>query len=192
MIAAIVLAAGRASRFGTPKVLARIEGTALVRHVVDRVVAAGIDRIVVTAGAEVAEVSEVLAGTPAAVVFVPDATDGLSSSLRGGVDALPSDCGGFVVALGDQPFIDPGVITRLRKTWAASNAAAVVPVYRGAQRGNPVFFDATMRSRLRQLTGDRGARDVLRAMGDRVVEVAVDAPAPRDVDTPSDLEDLGA
>ncbi|MGQ0649514.1 MAG: nucleotidyltransferase family protein [Gemmatimonadaceae bacterium] len=192
MIVGLVLAAGRSTRFGAPKVLARVRGIELVRHVVDRVAAAGIDRIVVTAGEEVADIREALSGTPAEVVLVPLAGQGLSASLRAGIDALPDECTGFVVALGDQPFIDPELIRRLRDTWETSNAAAVVPVYRNDERGNPVFFDATMRRRLRELTGDAGARDLLISMGERVVHVPVQADAPRDVDTPSDLEQLGA
>jgi molybdenum cofactor cytidylyltransferase len=190
MIVGIVLAAGTASRFGAPKVLERVRGIELVRHVVDRVSAAGIEEIIVTAGAMAAGVREAVEGSGATVVDVPDATAGLSASLRAALDALPEACTAFVVALGDQPFIDPLVVRQLRETWDTSNAAAVVPVYRGSGRGNPVFFDATMRRRLRELTGDAGARDLLVAMGDRVVEVAVDAPAPRDVDTREDLAHL--
>ena len=190
MIAAVVLAAGRATRFGGTKVLATLQGTPLVRHVVDRVAQAGVERIVVTAGDDAASLRAVLAGTIAEVVGVPDAAAGLSASLRGGVEALAGDVSAFVVALGDQPLVDPQLVTRLCEVWAATNAAAVVPVYRDGQRGNPVLFDATMRPRLRALAGDVGARDLLRAMGDRVLEVRVDADAPRDVDTRADLDAL--
>jgi molybdenum cofactor cytidylyltransferase len=190
MIVGIVLAAGSASRYGAPKVLERVRGIELVRHVVDRVSAAGIDEVIVTAGMFAAGVRDAVEGSGATVVDVPDAALGLSASLRAALDVLPEECTGFVVALGDQPFIDPAVVRQLRDTWETSNAAAVVPVYRDSGRGNPVFFDATMRRRLRELSGDAGARDLLAAMGDRVVQVPVDAPAPRDVDTREDLSQL--
>lgn len=190
MIVGIVLAAGSASRYGAPKVLERVRGIELVRHVVDRVSAAGIADVIVTAGASADGVREAVEGSGAVVVVVPDAASGLSASLRAALDVLPEECTGFVVALGDQPFIDPAVVRQLHDTWESSNAAAVVPVYRDSGRGNPVLFDATMRRRLRDLTGDAGARDLLVAMGDRVVQVPVDAPAPRDVDTREDLSHL--
>lgn len=190
MIAALVLAAGRGARFGGEKVVAELHGIALVRHVVDRLRLAGLAPIIVVAGGTSAAVREALFGSDADVVENPRPDDGMSASLRVGVEALPEECDAFLVALGDQPLVDADVVRALTDTWRDSNAAAVVPVYRTG-RGNPVLFDATMRRRLRALEGDAGARDLLEAMGDRVVRVPVDADAPRDVDTPDDLQALG-
>lgn len=191
MIVGVVLAAGSATRFGRPKVLAKLHDIELVRHVVDRLEASGLQQIVVaTAPGSLEGIRDALVGTRAAVVSVPRASDGLSESLKAALVELPPECTGFLVALGDQPLIDPTVVRRLRETWESSNAAAVVPVYRGTGRGNPVFFDATMHRRLRELSGDQGARALLEAMGDRVVEVPIDARAPADVDTPDDLARL--
>lgn len=190
MIAAVVLAAGRGERFGGEKVVAELHGIALVRHVVDRLRLAGLSPVIVVAGAISAAVRDALLGTDADVVENPRPEDGMSASLRIGVEALPEECDAFLVALGDQPLLDTDVVRALTDTWRDSNAAAVVPVYRDG-RGNPVLFDATMRRRLRALEGDAGARDLLEAMGDRVVRVPVDADAPRDVDTPDDLQALG-
>lgn len=190
MIAAVVLAAGRGERFGGEKVVAELHGIALVRHVVDRLRLAGLSPVIVVAGASSVAVRDALLGTDADVVENPRPDDGMSASLRIGVEALPEECGAFLVALGDQPLLDAGVVRALTDTWRDSNAAAVVPVYRDG-RGNPVLFDATMRRRLRALEGDAGARALLEAMGDRVVRVAVEADAPRDVDTPDDLRALG-
>lgn len=189
MIAAIVLAAGRGDRFGGDKLLAPLRGMPVVRHVVDRLHLAGLAPIVVVAGATVAALGEALAATPATVVenAAPDA--GMSGSLRVGMDALPAECPAFVVALGDQPLVDPAVVRALVDAWSGSNAAAVVPEYSDG-RGNPVLFDATMGRHLRVLSGDVGARALLATMGDRVVRLAVEGPAPRDVDTPEDLAAL--
>ncbi|MFN8666169.1 MAG: nucleotidyltransferase family protein [Gemmatimonadaceae bacterium] len=190
MIGAVVLAAGRGERFGGEKVLAEVRGIALVRHVVDRLRLAGVSSVVVVAGPAPDGVRAALAGTDADIVPNPAPSDGMSASLALGVAALPEEVDAFVVALGDQPFIDAAVVRALGETWRDSNAAAVVPMYRDG-RGNPVLFDASMRRRLQALEGDMGARELLAAMGDRVLRVPVDADAPRDVDTPGDLQALG-
>ncbi len=186
MIGAVVLAAGRGERFGGDKVLAPLHGVPLVRHVVDRLMTAGLSPLVIVGGASADGVRAAVAGTPAEVVVNPNPADGISASLRIGIEALPAECDAFVVALGDQPLLDVDVLRRLGETWRDSNAAAVVPVYRDG-RGNPVLFDVTMRRHLRRLAGDTGARELLEAFGDRVVRVQVDADAPRDVDSPADL-----
>lgn len=189
MIGAVVLAAGRGERFGGDKVVATLRGVPIVRHVVDRLGLAGVSPVVVVGGASSALVRAALEGTPAQVVTNPVPALGLSRSLQAGVEALPAECDAFFVALGDQPLLDPHVLQQLADAWRGSNAAAVVPVYDDG-RGNPVLFDGTMRRRLRELTGDAGARELLGAMGDRVVRVAVAGDAPRDVDSRDDLRAL--
>ncbi|MEO6443618.1 MAG: nucleotidyltransferase family protein [Gemmatimonadaceae bacterium] len=190
MIAAVILAAGRATRFGAPKVLAALEGRALVRHVVDRLAAAGVDALVVVVGDEERRVAAVLAGTGARVVRNPAPELGMSSSLRVGVEALPEETEAFVVALGDQPYIDVAVVGDLVRGWRASRPAAVVPVYSDG-RGNPVLFDARMRGALCELTGDAGARELLAQHHQEVERLTIDRPAPRDVDTHEDWKALG-
>lgn len=189
MIGAIVLAAGRGTRFGGPKVTALLRGTPVVRHVVDRLQEGGLAPIVVVCAPGDASVRAAVDGSGVTLVENPVRDEGLSASLRLGVESLPGTVDGFVVALGDQPLIDPEVIRRMLGAWRDSNAAAVVPEYLDG-RGNPVLFDNTMRRHLVALTGDAGARDLLQRMDDRVVAVAVDAPAPQDVDTPGDLRAL--
>jgi CTP:molybdopterin cytidylyltransferase MocA len=190
VIGAVVLAAGQGTRFGGPKVVARLKGIELVRHVVDRLALAGVFDIVVTAGEHLPAIEAAVSGSPARVVKVPASDSGLSVSLNTGVSALSDDCRVFVVALGDQPLIDPQLIGRLRQAWEGSNAAAVVPVFRGGVRGHPVLFDISMRRFLRDLTGDRGAKQLLDEMADRVIFLPVDADAPRDVDSREDLTAL--
>jgi molybdenum cofactor cytidylyltransferase len=190
VIVGIVLAAGAGARFGGAKVVAPFRGIAVVRHVVDRLFAGGVASVLVAAGEHEGAIREALLGTEATIVPVADAGSGMSASLSAAVAALPDAAAGFCVALGDQPLIDPALVQRLRDTWGSSNAAAVVPMYRGRVPGHPVFFDATMRSRLQGLQGDRGARDLLSSMGDRVSWLDVDQAAPVDIDTPDDLRRL--
>jgi CTP:molybdopterin cytidylyltransferase MocA len=189
VIAGVVLAAGRATRFGGGKVVARFRGAEIVRHVIERLAAGGVEEIVVVAGTERELVTNALAGLPATVVENPSPDLGMSSSIRLGAAAIGQGAGAVVIALGDQPLIDPAVVRALIERWERSNAAAVVPVYRDG-RGHPVLFDATQCRALRELRGDAGARDLLERLGDRVMRLSVAADAPRDVDTLDDLREL--
>ncbi|MBK8250601.1 MAG: nucleotidyltransferase family protein [Gemmatimonadetes bacterium] len=191
MIGAIVLAAGRGARFGGVKVLAMHAGAPLVVHVIDQLRASGLDRVIVTAGDHAEEISAAVAGRDVTVVTV-DPEGGMSASIRAGIGALPRECDAFLVALGDQPGIDPAVVRRVIETWEGSTSAAVVPVYQEGVPGHPVLLDATLRRRLELLEGDRGARDLLQALGDRVAWMHVDASVPVDVDVPADLDRLGS
>ena len=190
MIGAIVLAAGRGTRFGGVKVLAAHAGAPLLVHVIDRLRASGLERVIVTAGDHAEAIAAAVAGREVTVVTV-DPEAGMSASIRAGIGALPKECDAFLIALGDQPGIDPVVVRRIIETWERSTSAAVVPVYQDRAPGHPVLLDATLRRRLEVLTGDRGARDLLLALGDRVVWMDVEAPVPVDVDVPADLDRIG-
>src|SRR5439155_2780177 len=103
MIAALVLAAGTSSRMGRQKLLLPMEGgRPLIRLSVERVVAAGLDDVVVVLGRDAEAVAAALAGLPARTVVNPDYAEGQSTSLRAGLAALGPATEAVVVALGDQ------------------------------------------------------------------------------------------
>jgi molybdenum cofactor cytidylyltransferase len=98
---------------------------------------------------------------------------------------------GWVVALGDMPNIDPRTIALIADK-LRDGALIAAPCYRGA-RGHPVGFSALLRDELSALSGDAGARDVLRAHKDQVVLIECDDPGVlADIDTPADLARIGA
>jgi molybdenum cofactor cytidylyltransferase len=188
MIAAIVLAAGTSSRMGRQKLLLPMaDGRSLVRVAVEQVLAAGVDDTVAVLGREAEAVALALAGLPVRTVLNPRYVEGQSTSLRAGLDALRPGTEGAVIALGDQPLPDPGVIRRLVATFRAAGRPIVVPVYRDG-RGNPVLFAAALFDELRAVHGDQGGRGVIARDPSRVAEVPVDAPMPADIDTPEDYD----
>lgn len=189
MTAALVLAAGSATRFGDQKLVAPLRGEPLVRRVVENVLDSGADPVVVVLGHEADAVEEALAGLPVATVRNPDHREGMASSIRAGIRALPEGCDGVVVVLGDQPEVDAGLIDRVLEADAQGSAAVVAPVYREGQ-GNPVLFRAAVFPELLELRGDRGARSVVERDPARVRWVELDRPMPRDVDTGADLRRL--
>lgn len=190
MIAGVVLAAGLSSRLGRQKLLLPLEkGGALIRLSVERVLAAGLDDVVVVLGRDAEAVGAALAGLAVRTVVNPRYADGQSTSLRAGLDALPPEAEAAVIALGDQPLPEPGLIDRLVAAFRESGRPIVVPRYRDG-RGNPVLFAASVFDELRAVTGDQGGRAVVARDASRVAEVAVDAPMPADVDTWADYRAL--
>lgn len=189
MIAAVVLAAGAARRFGSQKLLAPLEGRPLVRWTVEEVLASGVDRTVVVLGREADAVRAALADLSVEFVSNPGFSRGMSTSIRAGIEALDPAVEGALVVLGDQP-IPRAVIRRLLRAHAASRLPIVAPSYRG-ERGNPVLFAASLFGELRGLEGDRGARSLVDRSPGRLLLVPFPHAPPPDVDTPEELAALG-
>lgn len=186
MVAAVVLAAGSARRFGSSKLLALLDGVPVVRRTVERALASRVDAVLVVTGADGAAVGEALAGLPVRLVPNPRWESGMGTSLAAGIAALPAEATGAVILLGDQPTVEPAVIDAVVSAHARSGLPVVTSRYRG-EHGHPVLFDRAVFAELEALAGDRGARAVVERDSSRVEVVAVDRTAPADVDTPADL-----
>ena len=195
-ICALVLAAGKASRFraaageaGPPtKLVALLDGKPLVRHVAEAALASPATCTIVVTGHAGAEVRAALAGLPLTFIDNPDFATGLASSLRRGIAAVPDDCAGALILLGDMPLVSPAVIARLIEAFEAEPAArAVTPTF-GGRRGNPVLISRALFPAVAQLAGDVGARPLLVAAGEAVRDVPFEDEAVAfDVDTPDAL-----
>ena len=140
MVAAVVLAAGAASRFGAPK------QRLLLPRVLERVRASSVDEIVVVAGAHALE-------TDARVVDCDDWERGPGASLRCGLQALASETEAAVVVLADGPDLSPKAIDRVVAAWRATGAEILAASY-GGDRGHPVLLARAAWSRV----PDEGAR----------------------------------
>ncbi len=190
-VAALILAAGRGSRFGeAPKLLAHLDGRPLVRHVAGAALASRAAPVAAVTGHRGEEVAAALAGLDVRIVRNAAYADGLSTSLRAGFAALEPEADGVVVLLGDMPRVTPALVDRLVDAWdGAGRPPAAVPVVQG-RRGNPVLLSAALAPAIAELTGDAGAGPLLRWMAG-VLEVAVeDEGALADVDTPKALAAL--
>lgn len=190
MIAALVLAAGQSSRMGTHKLLLPLGDLPVVAHVADAALGSALRPVVVVLGHQADRVRQALAGRDLQLVVNPAYRDGLSTSLRAGLDALPPDADGVVIALGDQPGIVPAHLDALCATAASTGAPIVVATYRG-QRRNPVYFAHSCFAELRAVTGDSGGRQVIARHPDLVRELPFDdLDAAADLDTPTDYDRL--
>lgn len=185
-VGAVILAAGESSRFGRPKLLLDYRGVPLIRRAVAAAAGGGCSPIVVVLGAEAGVYAPLLAGTDVRVVVNPAYKEGMSSSIRSGIEALPPECTAAVIMLADQPRVDARIIRELLQTQATSGKRIVAARY-GDVRGAPVLFDRALFLDLLVLDGDHGARAVIETYPHEVAEVVIPPDAGRDVDRPEDL-----
>jgi molybdenum cofactor cytidylyltransferase len=194
-IVGILLAAGTGSRFGGHKLLAPMSagdklpppmsGDTPLGAVAARNLAAALPRSLAVVRPSDARLSARLAATGLQVVECADADTGMGASLACGV-AAAQDADGWVVALGDMPWIAPATIRSVADA-LRSGADIAAPSFQG-RRGHPVGLSRHHYAALTALTGDTGARALLEENRDRVTLIDVaDAGVLRDVDTPQDL-----
>lgn len=189
-VAAVVLAAGRSRRMAPRNKLLESDshGVPMIARVVDAVAASGISPILVVTGHERERVEAALAGRPVLFAHAEDYAQGLSASLRAGIAAVPPDCEGALVALGDMPLVAPGDLQRILAAFDPEEGRAIVqPTFRGKQ-GNPVLWGREFFPAMQRLAGDVGARHLVGRHADRLVEVEMPGDGVlRDFDTADTL-----
>ena len=193
-VTAVVLAAGLSSRFGSPKLLAPLAGVPVLQHTLDAVSAAGLDDVVVVLGDAAADVEAAIAWRTERRVVNPRPADGLSSSLRIGLeaaDAADPAAEAALVVLGDQPALRPDVVASVVAAAAESEALFVRARYARDYAPNPVLVRRAAWAVASGLTGDRGLGPLLATRPGQVLAVNVEGANP-DVDTPADLAALAA
>jgi molybdenum cofactor cytidylyltransferase len=190
-VAALILAAGRGTRMGGPnKLLAELHGKALVRIVAEQLLQSKASSVTVVTGHQAAEVEQALIGLDVTFVHNPDFPDGIASSVKAGIAAVPRDADGVVVCLADMPLIDATLIDRLIDAFAPERGHLIAAPVSDGRRGNPVLWSRRFFAELMTLDGDVGARNLIVKHAQAVADVAVDGPgAFLDIDTPQALED---
>jgi molybdenum cofactor cytidylyltransferase len=193
-IAAVVLAAGRSTRMGAiNKLIAEIGGKPLVRIAAEQALASRAKPVIVVTGHQHERVQAALAGLPVRFVNNPDYADGLGTSLKAGIAAVPADADGAIVCLGDMPQVDHALIDKLIAAFDPERGAlVVVPTFDG-RRGNPVVWSRRFFNDLMAIQGDIGARYLIGSYAEAVVEVPVTGEAAlTDVDTPESFSAVKA
>ena len=193
-VAAVVLAAGRSTRMGAVnKLIAEIGGKPLVRIAAEQALASRASPVIVVTGHEKEKVAAALAGLPVRMVHNPDYVEGLGSSLRTGIAAVPKEADGAIVCLGDMPQVDATLIDKLIAAFDPEKGALVVTPTIDGRRGNPVVWSRRFFPDLMAVQGDVGARNLIGSYAEAVVEVPVAGDAALiDVDTPESLSAVKA
>jgi len=183
-VGALLLAAGRGTRFGSDKRRARLpEGDLLLERSIANLAGTGLPlRVALGPGDDA--LAKTLAGRGIETIRCTDAPRGMGATLAAAVQRLPR-WEAVLVALGDMPWVRPQ--STMAVAQAAGPALICVPCHRG-RRGHPVAFGARFLPELAALDGDRGARGLLQRHAAAVRELIVDDPGVlRDVDRPADL-----
>jgi molybdenum cofactor cytidylyltransferase len=181
----LVLAAGAARRFGSPKQLVRVGGETLLQKAVGRATEVAGHAVTVVLGAHAAELTPLLRSSSATVLINRHWEEGLASSLRLGVAHLPGSTEAVMVTLADQAAVTTFDLKRLATAWRRQPDWVVAASYDG-HTGVPAIFPRHAFPVLQSLRGDVGARPVLSALADRCLR----QPMPNagiDIDTPEDL-----
>ena len=170
----IVLAAGLSTRLGTPKQVLIYEGKTLLKHALEAALGTDMRPVLVVQGASLPSVTremEEMAG----ILLVTNQgwQEGMASSIRCGVEAaMQTEPGleGLIIMVCDQPFVSSGLLEELLLTQQNTGKPMVASFYRD-NSGVPALFHKSLFNSLLTLTGDRGARQLLKDQSDRVARV---------------------
>ena len=185
---ALVLAAGAARRVGGGKLVTPFEGRPLIRWAVAAALATRAESVTIVLGADADRISSALADMDdprLRTCVCPNWDDGLSASLRCGLDSLPAIARALLIFLGDMPRVSSALADELLASVLAG-APAALPIHQG-QPGHPVAIGACLFPALRTLTGDMGAGRLLRTMPGVIRIETPDRGAVTDIDTVADL-----
>ena len=187
MIGAIVLAAGRSTRMGMPKMLLPWGNETIVEHVIAALMQCGLSEIVVVSGGDSALVEAKLQGQSVHTVFNPNFAQGeMLSSVQVGLKNLPPTCAGALICLGDQPQIQPEVVQNLIAMADSGGASLAAPSFQN-HRGHPWLVSRCYWPEILVLQPPLTLKDFLRAHSGQISYLCVDTPSVlMDVDTPDE------
>ena len=188
-MAGIILAAGASSSMkGQNKLIIEIADKPVLVWVVEAAVSAGLEPVIVVSGYDDTTTGNIIADLPVDIILNNRWEEGMSTSFPPAVNILPSTVQGVMILLGDMPAVDSDIIKILDSRFAASDGKKIVhPVFDG-QQGNPVIFPRCFFPALTKLTGDSGAKSILKKHPDTVLKVEIDSPSILlDIDTEDDL-----
>jgi molybdenum cofactor cytidylyltransferase len=188
-VVGVVLAAGLGKRMGGSKMLADFNGMPMIAATVQKVLASGVDEVVVVTGHDSEQIVAALHHLNVRFVHNPDYETGMASSLRVGVEAAKT-ADAVIVCLGDMPCVSGSVLDRLIAAFnPTEHRSIVVPTHQG-QYGNPVLWGQEHFERLMTMEGDRGARSLISGLKSEATEIEADVGVLFDADTPEALAQL--
>lgn len=190
-VAGILLAAGSSSRMGGNKLLFELHGESVLRGAVRRAIEGGLSPAIAVLGHQSDRARRELADLPCRWVLNPLHEQGIGSSLRSGVAALPPPTRAAMVLLPDMPFVSPAMIAAVTARYRASAAPLVISDYAGVN-APPTLFDRSLFPELLALTGEGCGRHVVNEHRGEAEVLSWPAAALADMDVPDDYDRLRA
>lgn len=187
---AAILAAGPSTRFGGPKQLVRVAAAPILHQAITNAAAVAGHSVSVVLGAAAGGIAPALRQKSVSIVINRDWEEGIASSIRAAVHAVPPGCEGLLLMLADQVALTVDDARRLSAAWRRHPVLLAAALYAGSP-GLPAIFPPWSFTDLLDLRGDRDPRIVIRRNVDRVVRVPM-ANAAVDLDTPEDLPEVEA
>ena len=188
MISAVLLAAGESRRMGEFKQLLPFGDKTFVECCVDNLLASRVDEVVVVTGHREADIRGAVGNRNVLFAHNTDYRDGMSSSIKRGVEAVSKESRAYLIALVDQPQIGADIINRVIGTYEKAAALIVIPTYEG-RNGHPIILDAKLRDEILAIDPAKGLRQVVRSHSSEAVRVEVSTDAVLiDFDYPEDYK----
>jgi len=178
MISAVILAAGESRRMGKQnKLLLPLGGEALLVKLVKSVYDSDVGQVLVVIGHESKKIKQELNNFPLSFVYNPNFSEGMTTSIKSGVNGVSPDCDGLLICLADMPFIKTPEINKLIHTYVQNRIKEkrliVVPAFKG-HRGNPVLFSSEFRNDILEHKKDSGCKGVIMNNSEYVKEIEMD------------------
>jgi molybdenum cofactor cytidylyltransferase len=184
-VAGILLAAGTSSRMGCNKLLFELNGESVLRGAARRALAGGLSPLLVVLGHQAETTRQELDGLACRIVINPDYDQGITSSLKAGVSALPPGAAAAMVLLADMPLVTAEMIADLVARYHATRAPLVISDYEGVN-APPMLYDRKLFDELRAMTGGGCGRQVVKRHRTEAEMLSWPAARLGDLDVPED------
>ncbi|MGE7902980.1 nucleotidyltransferase family protein [Peribacillus sp. NPDC094092] len=190
-IGAIILAAGMSIRMGEPKLLLPLRGQPLFRHVIDSILGSSMHPIYLVAGNYIEEIRQHSEDYPELkIIHNPNFADGMSTSLKLGVQSIKEHVDAVMIFLADQPLISLDVIQALLEKYIEckdEGVRIVRPKYKG-ELGHPILVDSLILKEFHSIEGDQGGKSIIKKYDAVTETVSFDNSMwGFDIDTPEDF-----
>ncbi|MDI6803544.1 MAG: nucleotidyltransferase family protein [Bacteroidota bacterium] len=166
----VILAAGESIRMGSPKALLQIKGKTFLQHLVATLRNAGLHEISVVLGHDSDKIIAQLPDLKIDFVINENYQKGQLSSIQVAIKSAPNDCDAIMICPIDRPLISSELIKKLIEAYSKTKPPIVVPIF-DAKRGHPIIFSSSLFSELMRAPHDIGARAVVWAHHNEVIEV---------------------
>lgn len=188
-VAAVILAAGSSKRMGNVnKLLALWQGKALVRHVVETAKNSIVEEVIVVTGHQSDAIELALEGLDVRFVHNPDYKEGMASSLKSGIRSVGKNQTGIAVLLADMPQLKGETLNQIVTGFLQADGRSICIPICGSRQGNPVIWPKEFFPEILTLSGDKGARELIKKYKNRVLEIPCeDHGTLIDFDTPEDI-----